>query len=403
MVALLFHRSASPRGMPQHWRWALANLGRSWSGALVLLACLLVWPLPAASAQPQIKVAARTWVLYDVTARQTLASENAERRFDPASLTKLMTAYLVLQAIERDQIERQRAITPSAKASSAAGARMYVDDKHPATAQQMLQGLITVNANDAALALAEAVSGSEEAFVARMNEQATRLGMTGTRFANATGAPDPQHYSTALDMARLAEALLRDFPEDYKLFSVAQFAFNGLSQPSRNRLLQRDPTVDGLMSGRAPASGHSVVASAKRGERRILAVLAGADSDRIRTSETQRLLNLGFTRWEVMRIGGVDKELARVRIWKGDARDVALGLAGETLLAVPRERGGRIKPTIEVRGLVEAPVSAGQALGRLRLMSGEEVVAEYPLVARESVAVGGFLRRMIDTALLWLQ
>jgi len=368
---------------------------------LALLAVLLWHGL--ANAAPPVQVAARSWLLYDISARQTLAANNPERRFEPASLTKLMTAYLTLQAIERGQLDRVASVTPSAAAGKAAGARMYTDEKHPATVEQLLQGLITVNANDAAVALAEAVAGSETRFVERMNEQARALGMNGTRFANASGRPEPQHYSTALDMTRLAEALLRDFPDDYRLFATRQFGFNGLTQPTRNRLLLRDPAVDGLMAGQTPASGYSIVASSQRGERRMLAVIVGADSDRVRTSETQRLLNLGFTRWEVMRVGGVERDLASVRVWKGDSREVGLVLAGETLLAVPRERSGVIKPSIEVRRMVEAPVSAGQVLGRLKLKSGEETLAEYPLVARESVPVGGFVRRMIDTALLWLE
>ena len=368
---------------------------------LALLAVLL-WH-GHANAAPPVQVAARSWLLYDISARQTLAANNPERRFEPASLTKLMTAYLTLQAIERGQLDRAASVTPSAAAGKAAGARMYTDEKHPATVEQLLQGLITVNANDAAVALAEAVAGSETRFVERMNEQARALGMNGTRFANASGRPEPQHYSTALDMTRLAEALLRDFPDDYRLFATRQFGFNGLTQPTRNRLLLRDPAVDGLMAGQTPASGYSIVASSRRGERRMLAVIVGADSDRVRTSETQRLLNLGFTRWEVMRVGGVERDLASVRVWKGDSREVGLVLAGETLLAVPRERSGVIKPSIEVRRMVEAPVSAGQVLGRLKLKSGEETLAEYPLVARESVPVGGFVRRMIDTALLWLE
>jgi len=371
-----------------------------------LFACLavslLLSPL-AASAAATLQVAARSWLLYDMSARQTLASQEAGRRFEPASLTKLMTAYLVLQAIERGEVSRQQLVRPSAQAARAAGARIYTDERHPASVQQLLAGLVTAQANDAAVALAEAVAGSEAGLVERMNRQAERLGMSGTRFANASGRPDPLHYSTAIDLARLAEALLRDFPADYALFAVPQMQFNGLTQRTRNRLLQRDPTVDGLMTGQTPASGYSIVASAKRGERRLIAVVAGADSDTVRTSETQRLLNLGFTRWEVMRVGGIDKDLARVRVWKGDAREVGLGLAGETLLAVPRERSGRVKPAIEVRSMVEAPVSAGQSLGRLRLTAGEETLAEYPLVARESVPVGGFVRRMIDTALLWLR
>lgn len=366
------------------------------------LLVLMLWHGLAAAAPP-LQVAARSWLLYDTSARQTLAANNPERRFEPASLTKLMTAYVALQAIERGQLAREGLVTPSAAVGKAPGSRMYTDDKHPATSQQLLQGLITANANDAAIALAEAVAGSEARFVERMNEQARTLGMTGTRFANASGRPEPQHYSTALDMSRLAEALLRDFPDDYALFSERQFSFNGLTQPTRNRLLLRDPAVDGLMAGQTPASGYSVVASAQRGGRRIVAVVVGADSDRMRTSETQRLLNLGFTRWEAMRVGGVERDLASVRVWKGSARQVGLVLAGETLLAVPRERSGVIRPSIEVRQMVEAPVSAGQVLGRLRLMSGEETLAEYPLVARESVPVGGLLRRMIDTALLFLE
>jgi len=368
---------------------------------LALLA-LLLWQ-SAAAAATQIQVPVRSWLLYDVTARQTLASGNPERRFEPASLTKLMTAYLVLQAIERGQLEPGRAVNPSPLAAQAAGARMYIDEEHPATVRQLLEGLVAANANDAAIALAEAVAGNEAKFVERMNEQARVLGMSSTRFANASGQPEPQHYSTALDMMRLAEALLRDFPDDYRVFATRRFSFNGLTQPTRNRLLLRDPAADGLMAGQTPASGYSIVASSQRGERRMLAVIVGADSDRVRTSETQRLLNLGFTRWEVMRVGGVERNLASVRVWKGSSREVGLALASETLLAVPRERSGVIKPVIEIRRLVEAPVTAGQTLGRLRLVSGEKTLAEYPLVARESVPVGGFVRRMIDTALLWLE
>ena len=366
------------------------------------LVILMLWHGLAAAAPP-VQVAARSWLLYDASARQTLAAKDAERRFEPASLTKLMTAYLTLQAIERGQLQRGQAITPSALAAKAAGARMYVDERHPATVQQLLQGLVTVNANDAALALAEAVAGSEAQFVERMNRQARALGMGSTRFANASGQPELQHYTTALDLLRLTEALLRDFPDEYRLFAARQLTFNGLTQATRNPLLLRDPAVDGLMAGQTADSGYSLVASSQRSGRRIIAIVVGADSDRMRTSEAQRLLNLGFTRWEVMRVGGFERELATVRVWKGDARAVGLALAGETLLAVPRERSGTIRPTIEVRQLVEAPVAAGQALGRLRLLSGEQVLAEYPLVARQSVPVGGFVRRMIDTALLWLE
>jgi D-alanyl-D-alanine carboxypeptidase (penicillin-binding protein 5/6) len=366
------------------------------------LFALLLWHGLAAAGQP-VQVAARSWVLYDLSARQTLAASNPERRFEPASLTKLMTAYLTLQALENGKLARDQLVTPSAAAGKAPGARMYTDEQHPATVEQLLQGLVTVNANDAAVALAEQMAGSESKFVERMNAQARTLGMASTRFANASGRPEPQHFSTASDMAKLAEALLRDFPDDYALFASRQFSFNGLTQPTRNRLLLRDPAVDGLMAGQTQASGYSVVASSQRGERRLLAVVVGADSDRARTSESQRLLNLGFTRWEVMRVGGIERDLSKVRVWKGASREVGLALAGETLLALPRERRGAIRPAIEVRGMVEAPVSAGQTLGRLRLMSGDEMLAEYPLVARESVPVGGFVRRMIDTALLWLE
>lgn len=370
----------------------------------VVLAVLLLWPGLAAAGGPQVQVAARSWLIYDLSARQVLASHNPERRFEPASLTKLMTAYLTLQALQRGELKRDALVRPSPAAGNAVGARMYTDEKHPATVQQLLQGLVTVNANDAAVALAEAVAGSGPAFVERMNQQATRLGMSGTRFANAEGRPEPQHYSTALDMARLAEALLRDFADDYALFAAPQFSFNGLTQPARNRVMLRDPVVDGLMVGQTPTSGYSVVASSRRGERRLVAVVVGADSDRTRSSEAQRLLNLGFQRWEVMRVGGIDRQFAEVRVWKGAARTVGLTLAGDTVLAVPRDRAGRVvTPAIEVRRLVEAPVATGQPLGRLRLMSGSEVLADYPLVARESVASGGFLRRMLDTALLWLE
>jgi len=273
--------------------------GQRWAAGILrtLLCALLAWSTVAAAAVPPPQLAARSWLLYDLAARQMLVSQSAERRFEPASLTKLMTAYLAMQAIQRGELQRQQVVKPSAAASAAAGARIYVDARHPATVQQLLQGMVTANANDAAIALAEAVAGSEEKFVARMNQQAERLGLTGTRFANASGRPQPQHFSTPLDIARLAEALLRDFADDYSVFATAQFSFNGLNHPARNRLLQLDPTIDGMMTGQTPAWGYSMVASARRGERRLIAVVVGADSERLRSSETQRLLNLDFTRW----------------------------------------------------------------------------------------------------------
>jgi len=372
--------------------------------ATVALACASASACAASSgASGRIEVAAKSWVLYDFNARQVLASEQGERRFEPASLTKLMTAYLVFQALERGDIERSRIVTASKAALLAPGARMYLDERHPATIDQLLRGLIVQSGNDAAVALAETVAGSESRFVERMNAQAQRLGLTNTRFANASGKPEAQHYSTSHDMARLAAALIRDFPKDYRLFAEREFTFNGLTQPNRNRLLGRDPSVDGLKTGQTPAAGYCLVSSAKRGERRIIAVVMGAANDAARAAQSQRLLNLGFTRWDAMRVGGSSAELARVRVWKGESRDVALGLAGETLLAVPHQRRGRIQPRIEVRKLVEAPVTAGQPLGRLTLVADGEILAEYPLVAREPVELGGFFRRLVDTALLWLE
>ncbi|NCU85654.1 MAG: D-alanyl-D-alanine carboxypeptidase, partial [Betaproteobacteria bacterium] len=223
-----------------------------------------------------------------------LASEQGERRFEPASLTKLMTAYLVFQALERGDIERSRMVTASKAALLAPGARMYLDERHPATIDQLLRGLIVQSGNDAAVALAETVAGSESRFVERMNAQAQRLGLTNTRFANASGKPEAQHYSTSHDMARLAAALIRDFPKDYRLFAEREFTFNGLTQPNRNRLLGRDPSVDGLKTGQTPAAGYCLVSSAKRGERRIIAVVMGAANDAARAAQSQRLLNLGL-------------------------------------------------------------------------------------------------------------
>ncbi len=358
-------------------------------------------PPTAAVANDLPDVAARAWVLYDARAAQVLASDRADERFEPASLTKLMTAYLTFQALQRGELKREQTIAVSSAAMQAPGSRMFIDSRRPPTVDQLLHGLIVQSGNDAAVALAEALAGSEADFAKRMNDQARRLGLRNTRFVNASGLPDPGHYSSAADMARLAAALIRDFPADYRLYSVREYTYNGITQSNRNRLLFADPSVDGMKTGHTSSAGYCLVSSAKRGERRLIAVVLGTASDSARTSESQRLLNLGFTRWDTLEIGAKGKPVAQARVWKGRDQEVAVTLASAALVALPRGSKDEVRPVVELQRYVVAPVSAGQEIGRLRVEAGGQTVAEFPLVARKAIPVGGVFRRLLDTALLW--
>jgi len=364
-----------------------------------LVAALAAWLAAAAMAQPATPppVAARAYVLVDALSGQTLAAASEDDRFEPASLTKLMTAYVVFAALRDREIAETQPVAVSEKAGKARGARMFPVPGKPVPVRDLLQGLAVQSANDAAIALAEAVAGTEDAFVARMNRQAARLGLANTHFANATGEPAPEHHSTARDLAALALALIRDFPARYPLYAQKEFAYNGIAQANRNRLLWTDPTVDGVKAGFTEAAGYCLVASARRGERRLVSVVLGARSDTLRTTESQKLLNFGFQAYETRRVYAKGKPVAEPDVYKGTRSHVAIGFQHDVWLTLPRDQFKGVRAVVQTRQPFVAPLAAGEKAGIMKLMRDNAPVAELPVVALEDVPVAGFLSRGWDT------
>jgi D-alanyl-D-alanine carboxypeptidase (penicillin-binding protein 5/6) len=370
--------------------------------SIVLLACLLfsaaLTAQPAAVQPPPAPaIAASAYVLVDFNSGQPLLAHNAQARVEPASLTKLMTAYLVFTALKEKRLRPDQAVPVSPRALKAQGSRMFLDARKAVTVDELIRGMIVQSGNDACIALAEAVAGSEEAFAGLMNQEAKRLGLKNTHFANSTGWPDPQHYSNAEDLALLAAAVIRDFPDYYPLYSQKEYRYNGITQANRNRLLWSDPTVDGMKTGYTGAAGYCLVSSARRGERRLLAVLLGASGDAARAVESQKLLNYGFQSWDGMRLYSSGQAIATLPVYKGAANGVQAGFLSALHIAVPRGLGEKLKATIESMQPLVAPINAGQRVGTLKLTVDGRPYREVPVVALEDVAPAGIFGRGWDT------
>ena len=342
-------------------------------------------------------IAAKAYIVVDVLSGQTLAAASENERFDPASLTKVMTAYVVFGALRDGKLGAAQAVPVSAAAARAEGARMFIVQGQPATVDELLRGLIVQSGNDAAIALAEALAGSEEAFVALMNREAERLGLANTRFANASGKPVPGHQSSARDLALLTSALLRDFPEHYPLYSQREFTYNKIKQANRNRLLWTDPTVDGVKTGFTESAGYCLIASARRGERRLISVVLGTQSDTLRTSESQKLLNFAFQAYETRRLYRKGEAVATPPVYKGTKAAIALGFDRDVWLTLPRERFAGLNAVLETRQPFVAPLAVGEKAGIMKLTRDNAPVAEFPVVALDEVPVAGFLSRGWDS------
>jgi len=303
-----------------------------------LLAAALLWLSLAAGAQflTPPPVAARAFILVDALSGVTLAAGAENDRFEPASLTKLMTAWLTFDALRANRLQPDKLVTVSEAAAKSGGARMFLTAGQLVSVSDLLHGMIVQSANDAALTLAEAVAGSEAAFVSQMNAQAARMGLRNTHFANATGFPAPDHYASARDLAVLALAVIDDFPDRYALYAQKEFSFNGMSQANRNRLLWTDPTVDGMKTGFTESAGYCLVASARRGERRLVSVVLGAQSDTVRTSESQKLLNFGFQAYDTRRLYKKGDTVATPPVYKGTSPTARLGFDRDIWLTLPR-------------------------------------------------------------------
>ncbi|HZH07670.1 MAG TPA: D-alanyl-D-alanine carboxypeptidase family protein, partial [Lautropia sp.] len=368
---------------------------------------LAAWPALAQVAAPEI--AARAWLLIDTTTRTVLYSQLPDERVEPASLTKLMTAYVAFDAIKQKRLALDQRPPVSTLAHKAIGSRMFLEPKSPATVEELLNGLIVQSGNDAATVLAEAIGGSESQFADIMNSEAKRLGMTKTRFVNASGLPHPDHYSTPRDLALLAMRLIDDHPDYYKLYSQKEYTYNKIRQPNRNRLLFTDPTVDGFKTGHTDAAGYCLISSARREQpgsgfsRRILSVLIGASSENSRAIESQKLLNYGFQNFDAVQLYRKGAAVGSYQVWKGQAQEVKAGFTDDVMVTVPKAQVSAVKGEIERTEPLVAPITAGQQIGTLRVRLGTSILAERPVVALEAVEPAGFFARAWDTMRLWIK
>jgi serine-type D-Ala-D-Ala carboxypeptidase (penicillin-binding protein 5/6) len=357
---------------------------------------------PAASAAPAIS--APSYLLQDVASGQAIAAENADERREPASLTKLMTAYLTFAALRDKAITLTQIVPVSTAAWRAEGSRMFIEPRKAVTVDELMHGMIVQSGNDASIALAELVGGSEAAFVERMNTEAARLGLAGTHFVNPTGLSDPQQYSNAGDLARLAAAVIRDFPEEYAaLYALREYRYNNIAQPNRNRLLWIDPYVDGMKTGHTDAAGWCLIASAKRGDRRLLAVVLGATSDGARTSDAQKLLNYGFQAFDTVQLYASGQPVSTLRVWKGVDKEVAAGFFSDQYLTLPKGRADKLALSMTATEPLVAPVVKGQRLGTVKVSLDGKAMAEFALVALADVPLANVLSRAWDSIRLWLK
>jgi len=383
------------------------SLNRAIAAGLVLPATLVA---SAAFAQvPPPGVNARSWVLVDATSNQVLASANADERVEPASLTKLMTAYLVFEALDTKKITMDQSIEPSEAVRRVRNdeSRMFIEALKPVTVHDLVYGMIVQSGNDAAIALAELVGGSEAQFVSMMNTEAQKLGMKNTHFADVNGMPDPQHYTTAGDLAILSARLIRDYPDYYNIFSVKEFTYNKIKQPNRNRLLWIDPTVDGLKTGHTQAAGYCLIASAKRplpgttdASRRLVSVMMGEQKEHDRVQDSLKMLNYGYTAYDTTRLYKANQVVATPRVYKGAQDSVQVGVKGDQYITLPKGAADKAKPQIELTDPLVAPLANGQQVGTAKLVADGKVLAQFPIVALQAVPQAGVVGRVWDSLML---
>lgn len=369
-------------------------------------------PQPAAPAAaptpPPPTLSAKSFVLMDFASGQVLAAREPEMPVEPASITKVMTSYIVAAELANGKVKPTDEVFISENAWRTGGAgtdgsTSFLQVNSRAPLEVLLRGMVVQSGNDASIALAEHVAGSEETFAALMNDYAARLGMTGSHFANATGLPADGHVTTALDVARLGRALIRDYPEHYKQYSIKEFTWNGITQHNRNTLLWRDPSVDGIKTGHTSRAGYCLASSAKRGDMRLVAVVMGTAGEKVRADESQALLNYGFRFFESQTLYKAGAEVAAPDLWKGEAPKAKLGLAADAQVTIPRGSYGRLQATVNVPKPLLAPLAQGQQVGNLSVKLDDQVVFEAPLVALEAYEEGGFFKRLGDAAILWWQ
>jgi len=357
---------------------------------------------PAIPAPPELGL--KAFILVDFETGQVLAEKDSAMRAEPASLTKIMTVYAVADALHKGHIKMDDTTIVSEYAWKQEGSRMFLDVNKPVSIDLLLHGDIIQSGNDASVALAEHVSGTEETFATVMNQHAERLGMKDTHFVNSTGLPAPEHYTTAHDLSVLGRALIRDFPEIYKIFSQPEYTYNGIHQQNRNGLLGKDPSVDGIKTGHTESAGYCLVGSAKRDGMRLISVVMGAASNGARTKASQALLNYGYRYYETRRMYEANATVATAQVWRGAQDSVKIGPAeGAGAITLPRGQFAKIKATVDLPTKLEAPVKLGQQIAEARLELDGKLVATIPLLAQEAVDEGSFMEQLIDRARLMMQ
>ncbi len=364
--------------------------------AVVAPAMAQVIPQPQTIIPAPPQLAASSWILMDANSGRILAEHNADERLPPASLTKLMTAYLVERELDRGTINLTDMVNISENAWRTGGSKMFIEVGDRVSVDNLLHGIIIVSGNDASVAMAEHLAGGEAPFADLMNQHATRLGMNDTHFMNATGLPHENHYSTAHDMARLSRHIINDYPEHYAIYSQRNFSFAGIDQPNRNRLLWRDPTVDGLKTGWTTEAGYCLVASAQRDGMRLISVVMGTSSEEARAQESQKLLSYGFRFYETMKLYERGAVLATPRVWGGDINELRVGVDEEVFMTLPRNRNEELRARLNLDADIQAPVAVGDDVGTLEVYLGEEMVGERQLVALENIEEGGLFKRLFD-------
>jgi serine-type D-Ala-D-Ala carboxypeptidase (penicillin-binding protein 5/6) len=374
--------------------------------AFATVVCLAETPAPPAPpasmtipTAPQVD--ARAYIVVDYRTDKILTAKDAVARMEPASLTKLMTAYIVFQELAAGKLKLDEQVTVSEHAWRSEGSRTFIELGKPVSVQDLILGMIVQSGNDATIALAERIAGTEETFAQLMNANAKRLGMAGSHFENSSGLPSPQHYTTARDLSLLANAMIREYPQYYKWFSVREFEHNGIKQQNRNGLLEKDPTVDGLKTGHTDSAGYCLVTSSLRDGMRLVSVVMGSTSMKARETASAALLNYGFTFYDTKLAVKGGAVLATARVWKGQAPSVDLGIKDDLYITLPRGQADGIKTAADVRPRLIAPLALDTPVGSVRVFVGSQTLATLPLHPLQNVAAGGWWRRLIDTIRLW--
>jgi len=366
---------------------------------LFMLTQVAIAANPLIPAPPQL--AATGYLLIDAQSGEVLIQNNADQPLPPASLTKLMTSYIAAVELDKGNIKLTDQVRISIKAWQAPGSRMFIKEGTFVSLEDLLRGIIIQSGNDASIAVAEHIAGSEEAFADLMNKHAVRLGMNNSHFLNATGLPEAEHYTTALDLAKLARSIIVDHPDHYAMYAEKYFTYNQIRQPNRNKLLWRDRSVDGLKTGHTEEAGYCLVASAERNGMRLISVVMGAASEESRAVESQKLLTYGFRYYETHKLYSANEILNQSRVWGGAMDSVKLGITKDVYVTIPRGQKSALAASLDVDAVIEAPIVLADQYGKVKVKLGEQTIVETPLLALESVEAGGFFKRVWDQIVLF--